>query len=495
VRGSRAGRALVAASALVILALTLFPTGSAGGLDAAPLADRMASLRGLADTLVNILLFMPLGAAVAIHRRGVWWAVAAGAALSLGAEAAQLFIPGRYSSPWDVAANTLGAAAGAVAVRLAPWWLHPEPGRSRKLAAGAAVAAVLTLLGGSMLFHPAPRDGPLIGQWHHRYENRPHYSGRVLEATVAGIPTPPWEVDRSPEVLAHLFTGPVRVTFEVGAPPQGTAPLFALVAPEQEVLFEVLVSGTDLVVTYRMRARSIGLDQPELRLPGALAHLVPGNAARLEYRREGSRHCVALDGEQQCGTGFSAAHTWALLMYPVPTPLAAILPFLWVAALVFPAAFWSARPATATSIAVIAALALLAAPLVAPVLTPAWPELLAAVVGAVAGYACGQLARARPATAPTLPPGPSGHLRRNALGRRISVLRESTTLLRSPLSVIACAVRNSFLARASPASAPAGTSPRGPPPLSSKTMWHPRHTTRGQATAQPSGPISYVVPM
>jgi hypothetical protein len=49
----------MAASALVILALTLFPTGSAGGLDAVGLADRMATLRGLADTIVNILLFMP----------------------------------------------------------------------------------------------------------------------------------------------------------------------------------------------------------------------------------------------------------------------------------------------------------------------------------------------------------------------------------------------------------------------------------------------------
>jgi hypothetical protein len=387
---SHASRPLLFAIIAGILGLTLFPTGSTGGIDPLTLLERVASRRAFADSIVNVLLFLPLGAALALNRRGWWIPIGLGAALSAGIEIAQLFIPGRYSSPWDLGTNTLGAALGVAAVRLAPTWLCPGPRLRRTLAGGSAVAALITLLGGSMLFHPAPRDGQLIGQWNHRFENRPHYSGRVLEATVAGLPTPPWEVRRSPEVLTHLFTGPVHIRFEAGRPPQGGAPLFALVAPHQQTLFAVDVSGHDLVISYRMRARPMGFDQPEIHLTSALAHVRPGDTVSLRYRREGPRHCVALNGEEQCDAGYSAAHTWSLLMYPVAAPVAAILPFLWVAALVFPTAFWSGRFITAVVQAAVVAAALGVAPLVAPVLPPTWPELLAAAAGAAAGYSCGR---------------------------------------------------------------------------------------------------------
>jgi hypothetical protein len=70
-----------------------------------------------ADLLLNVVLFLPLGF---IGRRipggasgGIGRWVLLGGACSLGIEAAQLFLAGRYPTATDVLANALGAGAGA----------------------------------------------------------------------------------------------------------------------------------------------------------------------------------------------------------------------------------------------------------------------------------------------------------------------------------------------------------------------------------------------
>lgn len=81
------------------------------------------------DVLINILAYFPLGflAAVCLHH----WrnhetnptamliviATTAGAALSLGMETLQVFIPGRVAAVPDLLANTAGSLAGAILAR------------------------------------------------------------------------------------------------------------------------------------------------------------------------------------------------------------------------------------------------------------------------------------------------------------------------------------------------------------------------------------------
>ena len=70
------------------------------------------------DMLANVLLFAPLGflfraSATTPPGRRPLAAFAAGLAVSVALEAAQLFLPGRFSSPLDVATNALGAWLGA----------------------------------------------------------------------------------------------------------------------------------------------------------------------------------------------------------------------------------------------------------------------------------------------------------------------------------------------------------------------------------------------
>src|SRR6266704_2713217 len=65
------------------------------------------------DVLLNIILFVPLGAAVALHVRSLSRCALSAALLSATIELAQLYIPGRDSSLGDVLSNTLGGTLGA----------------------------------------------------------------------------------------------------------------------------------------------------------------------------------------------------------------------------------------------------------------------------------------------------------------------------------------------------------------------------------------------
>jgi glycopeptide antibiotics resistance protein len=67
--------------------------------------------------LLNVLLFVPLGALLVLLARRPWWlATAAAAAASLAIEAVQWLWLDRQGTWLDVAANSLGAAIGALAV-------------------------------------------------------------------------------------------------------------------------------------------------------------------------------------------------------------------------------------------------------------------------------------------------------------------------------------------------------------------------------------------
>lgn len=70
------------------------------------------------DQILNALLFVPLGAALALLLpRGMWWlAIVLGGALSACVEFLQESIPGRVPDADDVLWNTLGCAIGVIVV-------------------------------------------------------------------------------------------------------------------------------------------------------------------------------------------------------------------------------------------------------------------------------------------------------------------------------------------------------------------------------------------
>ncbi len=100
------------------------------------------------DVAVNVLLYLPLG--LCLWRRPLALSLALGALMSLAIETLQMRYAGRHPALFDVLANTLGVASGALAGRWLARHGRPEPHRlrlGRHAIAAAAVAALALLLG------------------------------------------------------------------------------------------------------------------------------------------------------------------------------------------------------------------------------------------------------------------------------------------------------------------------------------------------------------
>ncbi|GAA5198047.1 VanZ family protein [Microbacterium jejuense] len=117
---------LAALTAAVVVALTLAPRAVVAPVRGAvmALAGRFAEplVAGLSplqlESALNALLFVPLGAALALLLGRRLWALAPvlGFAVSFAVEYAQVRIPGRVPDLQDVVWNTVGAVVGAAAV-------------------------------------------------------------------------------------------------------------------------------------------------------------------------------------------------------------------------------------------------------------------------------------------------------------------------------------------------------------------------------------------
>ncbi|MGC5221668.1 VanZ family protein [Micromonospora sp. DT81.3] len=127
VNGHRSGRLLAAVVAVAAVAtLTLGPRALVAparvafmrSMDVVP-APLLAWISTAdAERLLNTVMFVPLGATIALllHRRLWPLAILAGFAMSAAVEYAQATIPGRVPDSADVFWNTAGAAIGVVIV-------------------------------------------------------------------------------------------------------------------------------------------------------------------------------------------------------------------------------------------------------------------------------------------------------------------------------------------------------------------------------------------
>ncbi|CAI3794909.1 VanZ family protein [Pseudarthrobacter sp. MM222] len=127
------------AYAMILGAIALWPTPvdrAGAGLLVKALKDlHRRGMPGWIDyafveSASNVLLFVPLGAlVVSILGRRYWWAGgAAGLVLSAAIELAQfVFLPARYPTLLDVAANTAGATFGCLLMLLLLTLRKPVP--------------------------------------------------------------------------------------------------------------------------------------------------------------------------------------------------------------------------------------------------------------------------------------------------------------------------------------------------------------------------------
>jgi VanZ family protein len=112
VTGQRLGRALLGYLAMAVAVVTLSPFR----FELRPV-NGLWFESGTFDLVMNVVMFVPIGFIHQLSRpRGTpaWRsALLLGALLSAMIETAQVFAPGRFPSPYDLATNTVGAGLGA----------------------------------------------------------------------------------------------------------------------------------------------------------------------------------------------------------------------------------------------------------------------------------------------------------------------------------------------------------------------------------------------
>ena len=367
----------VALSVLAVLVATLRTTGT----ELAPgWSFGLASGdKALAELLENIILFVPLGATLALGggNTRAWRLIAAGALLSFAVEFAQQWIPGRDPSVGDLVVNTGGTAVGVLLTRTSPTpgWLFPT--RAAWFSLGAALAAATVWLTTGWLLRPMlPPQGAIETWTPDLGSHMDVYSGRVLSVTGRiGV------------------AEPLRIVVVAGPAPGRLAPLLVVDDGPGPAGTLVGVDRSDLVLRNRSRSMFLALDRPDLRARGALAGVAPHDTFTVSAWTDGRGYCLARDAVEWCGLGYTMGDGWRLIFYPEHFPLGALrlLNALWIAGWCLGVGWWGRRHrATGAALAVVAG-ALLVGPGVVGLLGTPVGEL----VGGVAGVAGGWLVRSR----------------------------------------------------------------------------------------------------
>ena len=352
--------------------------------------------RATSDVLLNILLFAPLGAALALHVRSIPRCLLVAALLSATIELAQLYIPGRDSSLGDVLANTLGAALGVTLTRTRVSWLLPSPAATARLSRTAALAAAAVCWATGTLLTPAYPDARYWGQWTPSLAHLEVYRGRVLDATLSGLPITSGPIRDSRLVrqwLAATRGFSLRVRAVAGPRTPALAPLFAIFDDHQREIVLLGPDRDDLVFRFRPRAADLRFDQPDVRLVSAMRHVVAGDTLDITVTRGGpgeeGYYRISLNSPVASGLGCAVGCGWALLIYPeiLPAWLRVLLGAAWVAGLFAPAGFWMRTRSDVLFTGAAIAMGLAAAPVFTPLVATPALQWAAAVLGVLAGVA------------------------------------------------------------------------------------------------------------
>ena len=392
----------------VIAAATLTPVSvpEGGVLPPGRTLCVLCGARGLADFILNIGLYAPLGMALAA--RGWRWigVVGAGMLLSVTIEALQVFIiPGRDASVGDLISNTMGAGIG-----WGLWWgwvRRRALGRTATAAlpSAAVIVVVALLMAGLRLLTPSFPAALYYLQWTADLGNLEVYEGEVLSTRVGplDLPGPPGPMERSDSIRALLRDGAtLETTIRAGPPPAGLAPIFSIYDHRQREIILLGADGQDLVYRHRSNAAEIRLDGAEIRFQDALADVAAGEVVTLSVSPDtagpapGTRgYRASVDSRVVRSPGFTAGRTWTLLFYRPGwgVGLSRILDLVWLAALFLPAGLLGSRLRDCGPAALLAVAGLLVVPPLLGFPTTSVAGTLAALGGVAAGYAVARLSR------------------------------------------------------------------------------------------------------
>lgn len=407
----RFGRMLVVVSCLVIGLLTLTPAASGDDFLASPWC--LACGQGwAADAVANILMFIPLGAGLALGGIRPRRALAAVALTTLGIELLQLrVVAGRDASLSDLLTNFCGGVMGYGALRNPGLLLRPPHRRALVLAATWStlwIAGTATTAWALAPLLPAT----LWARWHSSADTGRRAlanSPLVLHTTLAGSPIPGrGPVEEWPALRPRVLGGAPLVV-RVVLPAPATAPGAQIAelsdADSDAELITLTRRGDGVTFFFRTRAALLRLRTPVIASGDFLSPVHEDTALISGSRTSG---LLRVDAE---GTGGRTSRTlslspnwgWSFLL---PSSYALgrevhLFTALWIAGLVLPIAYWAAQgglpPRTLAGVSgsvSIAApgLALWIIPLLYNLPAVHWSEWLAWGIGSYGGWMAGRAA-------------------------------------------------------------------------------------------------------
>ena len=349
--------------------------------------------RGIADAILNVMLFMPLGAALAfggVRSRDI---VLAAFAATLTVETLQLFIPGRDASAGDLLFNTLGGLLGSAVPPLNRWARTTVLAKPAPWSVAAAVAGLGIAAAAGGLLRPWFPAIVYYAQWTPSFAHTEQYDGRVLAATLGDLVLNDGRVRRSGELRAQLLAGgQLQLQVRAGRAPARPAPVFNIYDADAREVLSVMADGADLVIRYRMAANRMRLDQPHFRLRGALRGVAAGEEWSMSLRLVKGGLCVRAPEVTACPVLLSIGRGWSVLLYADTRPIIEkMLDLLWLLLLFLPAGLFVTRPAQGVILGALCLAGLWWASAAVDLLPLRVPELAAAV----GGLALGSLVRRR----------------------------------------------------------------------------------------------------
>ena len=368
----RIATVLAVLSAAAILYLTLKP---GVGLVAEGWSYKLTSGdAALAELIQNLILFIPLGIFLTVAGVRPRYVVPLGALLSFCVEFAQRSIPGRDPSFGDLFSNTISTAIGMLLAVTAATWLWAPPRRSAWQARVTAVIAVLAWFGTGLMVRQSFPPPPYNTVPTPDLQNFGHYEGEIISVK-PGF--------RSLEVVA------------VATPyaPRQTSPLVALMDAQQDRVVMLSVDGADLTLRYAMPALRYTLEQPDLRLRGALRSVAPGDTFVAATSHDSTNICLRLNTEERCNLGYTIGDGWKLIYFPEEAPawMLTLINTLWMVGCVIGVGFWAGRSRDGNNGAggialTIVILGLLMVPLVTGMKATPVSEWMGVLVGLGVGY-------------------------------------------------------------------------------------------------------------
>jgi hypothetical protein len=383
---ARLGKYVLLIYVPAILVVTLFPQRYADSM--VVVTCLVCGVRGVADALLNIGFFTPVGIGLGLRGRRVSEVLLIAALFSAGLELAQLFIPGRFANLGDIVYNTTGAVLGAVIGRYALSWFLPNPRQARILVIAATATVLVVHTGVGFLLQPLFPRSTYYGQWTPELGHLKWYRGEVSEFTIGSLEIPPRRLANSDSVRSLLqASSRLRARALAGPPVTGLSSLVSIYDDRQSEIILLGPDRTAMVYRYRTRAAELRLDQPDLRNEQVMAGVVEGDSLAVDVWREPDGHCISVNGSSACGLGFTLGLGWSLLYYTGSLPgwFVAILTGVWLVGLAMPGAYWARGHKELGLYSALLVLALAVVPLATGLARTPTLEYLAVAVGIAAG--------------------------------------------------------------------------------------------------------------